>query len=205
MRHSLILLGFCFLSQSFALDVNEIINKTLAKYENMNSFYAEFDQEYCDGSSGVCQLFKGKIYFLRPNFFRMEFTEPKQMYVGDSVSLWVYLPDEKRAIRQNFGQVPFAVNPDIFLKDYEEHFNATLVKETDNNFEIALTPIEETEIYEMITISIHNKKFEITAITITDGTGTKSNFDFHKIKINKNISKKLFKFQPPKGTKIDEY
>jgi outer membrane lipoprotein carrier protein len=189
----------------YALDIDQVIDKTLQKYENMTSFYAEFTQIYCDELSGTCQDYDGKIYFMKPNFFRMEFEDPHQIYVGDSSSLWIYIPDEKRAIRQHIGHVPFAVSPDIFLKDYEENFLAELTNEGENTVEITLTPKEDTDIYNTITVTIHSKKYEIMAIAILDNAGTESKYEFDKIEINKKISKKLFEFNPPEGTSIDEY
>jgi len=196
---------FVIVLQAFAIDMDEIINKTIEKYENLNSFYAEFNQILCDEVSGTCSNFEGKIYFLRPNFFRMEMESPKQIYVGDSVSLWVYLPEKNRAIRQSLGQMPFQINPDIFLKDYEKRFNAELTDEDKNSVQITLTPKDKTDIYEKIIIKILKGKFEIAAITIIDEIGSESKFNFDKIEINKKISKKLFDFNPPKGTQIDEY
>lgn len=196
---------FVIMLQAFAIDMDEIINKTIEKYENLNSFYAEFNQILCDEVSGTCSDFEGKIYFLRPNFFRMEMESPKQIYVGDSVSLWVYLPEKNRAIRQSLGQMPFQINPDIFLKDYEKRFNAELTDEDKNSVQITLTPKDKTDIYEKIIIKILKGKFEIAAITIIDEIGSESKFNFDKIEINKKISKKLFDFNPPKGTQIDEY
>lgn len=201
----IIFLSIGIIFKLFATDVDQIIDKTLEKYENSTSFYAEFNQIYCDEVSGTCRNFEGKIYFLKPNFFRMEFENPKQIYVGDSNSLWIYLPDEKRAIRQNFGQLPFAISPDMFLKDYEENFHAAITKEEKDKVEITLTPKEEIEIYKKITVTIHSKKFEINAIAIIDETGSESKFEFDKIEINKKISKNLFEFNPPEGTTIDEY
>ena len=196
---------FVIVLQAFAIDMDEIINKTIEKYENLNSFYAEFNQILCDEVSGTCSNFEGKIYFLRPNFFRMEMESPKQIYVGDSVSLWVYLPEKNRAIRQSLGQMPFQINPDIFLKDYEKRFNAELTDEDKNSVQITLTPKDKTDIYAKIIIKILKGKFEIAAITIIDEIGSESKFNFDKIEINKKISKKLFDFNPPKGTQIDEY
>ncbi|MCK4756067.1 MAG: outer membrane lipoprotein carrier protein LolA [Candidatus Stahlbacteria bacterium] len=206
MKNKIIIFSmFVIVLQAFAIDMDEIINKTIEKYENLNSFYAEFNQILCDEVSGTCSNFEGKIYFLRPNFFRMEMESPKQIYVGDSVSLWVYLPEKNRAIRQSLGQMPFQINPDIFLKDYEKRFNAELTDEDKNSVQITLTPKDKTDIYEKIIIKILKGKFEIAAITIIDEIGSESKFNFDKIEINKKISKKLFDFNPPKGTQIDEY
>lgn len=187
----------------FGIELDEIVNKTVARYENLTSFYTKFTQVFCEKASGICQDFEGEIYFLKPNYFRMEIKKPKQTLVGDSTSLWIYLPDKKKAVRQNLGQMPFAINPDMFLKDYEERFNAELTS-TEKEFEITLTPKEETEIYEKIIVNIHNTKFEITGITIIDEAGAENKFTFNKTKLNKKMSKNLFKFSPPKGTEVIE-
>jgi chaperone LolA len=185
--------------------VEEIIEKTLGHYENMESFYAEFEQRQCDVVRGICCDYEGKIYFVKPNFFRMEIENPEQIYVGDSVSLWIYLPEKKHAIRQSLGQVPFQINPDHFLVDYQKRFSADLASETAKTYEILLTPKESTDIYDSITISIAKDDHQISAITIFDQAGSENSFVFSKTEINKKISKKKFEFKPPKGTQVDEY
>ncbi|MEO0185685.1 MAG: outer membrane lipoprotein chaperone LolA [candidate division WOR-3 bacterium] len=199
-----ILIFFLFaLNTGFAQQIDSVINKTIANYQNLNSFYIEFTQQFCEKTSNICQNFEGSVYFLKPNYFRMEINNPKQIYVGDSISLWIYMPDRKRAIRQHLGaQIPFAVNPDIFLKDYQERFNAEL--KVNKNYEIILTPREETEIYQKIIIGIDKNKYEIISISIFDETESENKFIFKDIQLNKKLSKKLFEFKPPKGTEIIE-
>jgi len=192
-------------TSTYAQNVDQIIEKTLAHYQKMESFYAEFEQTQCDEIRGICCSYTGKIYFLKPNFFRMEMDDPEQIYVGDSVSLWIYIPEKKHAIRQNLGTVPFQVNPDYFLLNYQERFNAEINKETDNAFDVLLKPKLATDIYDHILISIAKKDYQISGITICDQAGSENSFIFKKIEINKNISKKKFKFEPPEGTQIDEY
>lgn len=189
----------------FAQNIEQIIEKTLVHYQNMETFYAEFDQQQCDEVRGICCNFSGTIYFKKPNFFRMEMKDPETIYVGDSVSLWIYIPEEKHAIRQNLGEVPFQINPDIFLHNYQERFSAELTGETEKAYEITLVPKEATDIYDHITISVAKKNHQIAAITICDQAGSENSFNFNKIIVNKKISKKKFEFEPPKDTKIDEY
>ncbi len=197
------LLILIFLLPLWAIELKEVIDKTIQNYQNLKSFYVEFTQEFCEKASQTCQSFEGKIYFLSPNFFRMEMKEPKQIYVGDSISLWVYFPDKKKAIRQHFGfQMPFAVNPDLFLKDYNDRFNAEL--RVNKNYEIILSPKEETEIYKRVAVLVNKEDFKITGITVIDNTDSENRFIFKNIQLNKKISKKLFKFNPPKGTEIIE-
>ncbi|MGQ9663740.1 MAG: LolA family protein [bacterium] len=187
----------------FTQEIDSVINRTIAHYQYLNSFYIEFTQQFCDNTSGTCQNFEGCIYFLKPNYFRMELKNPHQIYVGDSVSLWLYLPDKKRAIRQHFGpQIPFAVNPDIFLKNYQERFNAEL--KTNKNYEVMLTPKEDTEIYQKIIVTIDPQKYEIVGVNIIDEAETENKFIFKNIQLNKKLSKKFFEFKPPKGAEIIE-
>ncbi|MGB9720997.1 MAG: outer membrane lipoprotein chaperone LolA [bacterium] len=187
----------------FAQQIDSVINKTIINYQNLTSFYIEFTQQFCEKTSNTCQNFDGCVYFLKPNYFRMEINNPKQIYVGDSVSLWIYMPDRKKAVRQHLGaQIPFAVNPDIFLKDYQERFNAELM--VNKNYEIILTPKEETEIYQKIVIGIDKNRYEIVSISIFDETESENRFIFKNIQLNKKLSKKLFEFKPPKGTEIIE-
>ncbi len=204
MKRSIVLVLHCA-AALFAAEVDDVIQKTLEKYENMKSFHAEFNQFLCDEVSGTCQNFEGDIYFVKPNYFRMEIKEPRQIYVGDSISLWIYIPEEKKAIRQHLEQVPFAINPDFFLKNYAERFTAELTEEEKDVFLVSLTPRQETEIYEKITISIHKTKFEIAGVTVLDKTGSESTFNFDNIEVNKKIPRRLFEFNPPNGITIDEY
>jgi outer membrane lipoprotein carrier protein len=201
----LMIVSFIICVPLHAENVDQIIEKTLVHYENMETFYAEFDQKQCDEVRGICCDYTGVIYFKKPNFFRMEMKEPETIYVGDSVSLWIYMPESKHAIRQNLGEVPFQINPDMFLQDYQERFNAEMTGETDKVFKITLLPKENTDIYDHISLSIGKKDYQINAITICDQAGSENSFIFNKIVVNKNISKKKFKFDPPKGTTIDEY
>jgi outer membrane lipoprotein carrier protein len=187
-----------------AADLNEVITRTNATYAGLNSYYTQFTQALCDETAGTCQSFEGEIYFLAPNFFKMTINDPPQVLVGDSASLWIYMPKEKRAIRQSLKQMPFAVNPSGFLKNYDERFNAALTHADETYYEITLTPKEPTEIVSKIVIRISATAFEITDIAITDQAGTENKFVLEKTEINKKISKKIFQFKPPKGTEIIE-
>jgi len=197
----LFMIGFACLS---AANLDEVVDRTNATYANLNSFYTKFTQTMCDEAAGICRMFEGEIYFLKPNFFRMTIKDPPQVLVGDSASLWIYMPKEKRAIRQALTQMPFAINPEIFLKDYNERFNAALTGEDKDFYEITLSPKEETEIFGKIVIRVSLPGYKITDISIVDPAGAENKFAFEKTEINKKINKKNFQFNPPKGTDIIE-
>ena len=201
----LILLPILIVSQLLALEANEILGKTIEQYRNMNTFYTEFEQEYCDEDAGICQRFEGKTYYMKPNFFRMEIENPNQIYVGDSISLWIYMPDEKRAVRQALTQMPFQISPDAMFENYEEDFVSSLTGEDDIHYEIVLEPKDETDIYRRLKVKISKETFEIAGISVTDESGVESKFEFTKVEINKKIDRKIFEFKPPKGVQVDEY
>jgi outer membrane lipoprotein carrier protein len=188
-----------------ATQASEVMDKTIELYQNMNSFYAEFVQVYCDEEAGICQRFEGRTYYMRPNYFRMEIDDPEQVYVGDSASLWIYFPEENRAIRQNLEQLPFQVSPDALLADYKSDYDAEIVDENKEYYEIDLTPLENASIYRKLTVRIKTKTFEIIGITVYDDAGNESKFEFSKVELNKKLSKSIFQFNPPEGVQIDEF
>jgi chaperone LolA len=202
---NLILLPVVLVSHLFALEANQILEKTVEKYRNMSTFYTEFEQEYCDEDAGICQHYEGKTYYMKPNFFRMEIEQPKQIYVGDSVSLWIYMPDDKRAIRQALQQVPFQISPDALFENYEEDFIASVTNEGEDYYEIALQPKDENDIYRKLTVEIKKETFEIIGLSVVDESGIESTFEFTKVEINQKIDKKLFEFKVPAGVQVDEY
>ena len=192
-------------TQLAAIDAGAVLDNTIKQYRDMKSFYAEFEQVFCDEEAGICQKYEGRTYYMKPNFFRMEIDEPKQIFVGDSVSLWIYFPDDNRVIRQGLQQMPFQINPDALLADYEKDYDAQIVTENPEHYEIQLDPKEETDIYRKLSVKIKKKTYEIIGIIVYDDAGSENKFDFTKVEINKKINKKLFQFSPPEGVQIDEF
>jgi outer membrane lipoprotein carrier protein len=205
MKRLFLIFLLIFISPLLALEANEVLDKTIKRYKNMNSFYAEFEQTYCDEEAGICQRYEGRTYFMKPNFFRMEIDEPQQIYVGDSVSLWIYMPSEKRVVRQSLQQIPFQINPDALFEDYEANYDAEILSAEGDYYEISLEPKDETDIYRKMTVKIQNNTFEIIGISVVDDTGTESKFEFSEVEINKEISRDKFEFNPPEGVQVDEF
>lgn len=185
-------------------DLEEIIEKTNAHYRNLNSFYTRVQQVTCDEALGICNVYEGEIYFLKPNYFKMVIEKPPQILVGDSSSLWVYFPLEKRAIRQFLKDIPYAVNPDIFLMDYQNQYETTLSAEGSGVYEITLTPKEADGIFHHAVITIDAQTFLIKAVAVIDPSGTENKFHFEATKLNPALDRKIFKFNPPRGTEIIE-
>lgn len=199
-----ILLFICA-TQCYALDVDGIISKTIANYENMKTLYIEFSNVLCDEASGTCNMTDGIIYFKKPSSFRLEMENPEQIYIGDSSTLWIYIPAEKRAIKQSMTELPFQVNPDLFLRDYEERFTATLMEETEETYMIRLIPKDSTDVYDRINLDIAKDQYTIVGIAVFDDIGSENKYSFHKVEIDAKISKKLLEFKPPSGVRVDEY
>ncbi len=205
MKRLLLLFSLIVISPLLALEADEVLDRTIERYQNMTSFYADFEQTYCDEEAGICQRYEGRTYFMKPNFFRMEIDDPEQIYVGDSVSLWIYMPAEKRVIRQSLQQMPFQINPDALFADYESNYDAEIISAEEDYYEISLEPKDETDIYRKMTVTIQNNTYEVIGISIIDDTGIESKFRFSNVEINKKLSRDLFEFNPPQGVQVDEF
>ncbi len=204
MKIAIVVISFGLFAGISGIELAEIIENTLENYQGLTSFYAEFEQILCDEVSGTCASYTGKVFYAEPNFFRMEIDDPQRIYIGDGTALWIYDPEEKRAIKQDMAAVPLHINPDMFLTDYDEKFTAELSADTQAAYEVTLTPKDETSLYARIVISISKEKFRITGISIHDDIGSENKYLFEKFETNKKISKDTFVFRPPPGTRIDE-
>ncbi len=188
-----------------AEELSDFIQKTIDHYDNLKSLSTDFEMITCDEMTGTCQNIEGKIYYQRPFAFRLEFHDPDIFYIGDSTVLWIYVPAHKKAVKQNMESVPWQVQPASFLKEFGTKYNAEERSNGDARTTVILKPIDETDLYDHIELSIDRASYTIKSMLIVDKAGSERKISFSNIKFNKKISKSIFNFTPPTGTQVDEY
>ncbi|MBN2464836.1 outer membrane lipoprotein carrier protein LolA, partial [candidate division WOR-3 bacterium] len=102
MRQTLLLLGLLVCLTQAADD--SIWQDLRARYLGLKTLSGTFAENICSEQQGTCTGFEGKFAIAVPARYRLEVTEgPKQLFVSDSTNLWIYLADEKRAVKQPAG------------------------------------------------------------------------------------------------------
>ncbi|MCX7732930.1 MAG: outer-membrane lipoprotein carrier protein LolA [candidate division WOR-3 bacterium] len=141
-------------------------------------------------------IFKGSFLFQLPHNFRLEVQEPvRQTIVGNDSVVWFYFPDEQRAVRQQRNQpVPLLafVEPllDTSSRITEEGTGIILI-ENDNSF---LSPLR---------LELDPTGTTVTGLTFTDELGNQCRFLLNRQRWNPPVSRKNFRFTPPRGVTVE--
>ncbi len=173
-----------------------------ARYLSLRTLSGTFEQTTCSDLDGTCQRFTGSFRFRLPGRFRLEVESPqRQVIVSDSTTLWIYLPDEKRAIRQPaYGPSPVLAFLDPVLDPNTE---ARVTRDsTGPRLVQVLTPDSLSALSDLV-LELDAAGTRITAFSFSDGWGNKTRFALSNQQWNPRLADRLFTFTPPKGTTIE--
>ena len=186
-----------------AADADEIIARTSKNYEAIKSFSAQFDRKTCNVSEEVCQLSQGKISYQEPDLFRIEISSPnKETYVSDGADLWIYVPAQKKVVKQPIADHKMILSPRYFLDDFKERFTCTLEEEGEKTWKVKLVPKDETYFLQDIILTIDRATYRVLGFATFDKNETNIGFDFVRLVTNPRLNAKLFTFKVPKGVEV---
>lgn len=197
---------FLLTVNSFILANNSLMSIVQEKYSKITTIQGKFIQNLCSEEQGTCQQFEGIFSAQKPSFSRLEVTKPeKQLIVSDTANLYYYLVNKKKVYVQSANTgINFFKIFDILLQDTAK-FTMT---GSDNKYAILQykkDTLEQSNIFEDLKLSINNKTYLIEKFSFTDFTGSENEFILTNIKVNQNLSPKLFKFTIPKGVEVIKY
>ena len=182
------------------------ITEVQKKYEEIQTFSCSFTQityPKSEGRSRLHQEFKGKIIAERPNKFRMEVKKPeKQLILSDGETLWIYLSEEKRALKMNPEQ-GLTMPVEIFFNPFEVYEVGWSIEKGRKPI-LDVFPIEEGVLFEKARVEIHPKTLLMKEIRLFDSEGNQIHYTFSKVKVNRKVKPSAFQFDPPKGVEVVE-
>lgn len=199
--HSLWLL--LLVSVAAAAPTDSLWQNLRRRYTSLRTLSGEFEERLCSDAAGTCQNFVGKFSIRVPSRYRLEVTEPvRQLLVSDSTSLWIYLPEEKRAIKQpagGFAPVLAFLGPVL-----DSTATATVYQDSTGNYVADVHLDDELSAMSELRLELDATATRVRAFSFTDAWGMHYHFKLLKQNWNPRLSDKLFKFTPPKGVTIEE-
>ncbi len=141
-------------------------------------------------------IFKGSFLFQLPYNFRLEVQEPvRQTIVGNDSIVWFYFPDEQRAVRQQRNQpVPLLAFVEPLLDTNSritEKGTGIIMIENENSF---LSPL---------LLELDPNGTTVAGLSFTDELGNQCRFLLARQRWNPPVSRKSFRFIPPKGVTVE--
>lgn len=178
----------------------EQFNRELAA---TRTYQANFKQVTVDASNRQLQLSQGRMWLMRPGYFRWETDTPnKQILITDSKTLWIYNIDLAQATVQPISKRNY-INPAALLTGSTEHlqqqfFITTKIASGQQVFE--LQPKLKDIPFKSVQIIFDAHR--LVAMKVLNNLDETSVFKFSNITVNAPLSRDLFQFKPPRGVDV---
>ncbi len=201
MRQTLLLLGLCL---CLAQASNDSIWPNLrARYLGLKTLSGTFTENICSEQQGSCTEFDGKFAIAVPARYRLEVTEgSRQLFVSDSTNLWIYLADEKRAMKQpagGFAPVLAFLGPVL-----DSTATAEVSRDSTGIYVAKVSMGDDMSALNDLLLELNEAGTRIDGFSFSDGMGNKIHFRFYDQKWNEKLPAGIFKFTPPKGVAVEE-
>lgn len=195
------LLFIVYAGLSYGQDAQEIIRRVQSKYDNITDAKATFTQTL-KGSGGKGTSSSGVIYIKKQNNYRIE--AGNQVIITDGVTSWVYSPNKKQVVIDNYKDDGSTFSPNKFLFSYPENFYSDLEGEENiggaNCYVIKLTPRSGSNV-KSAKIWIDSSDDLIRKITISTNQSTNT-YTLKDITLDAGVSSSKFTFSPPSGVEV---
>lgn len=184
-----------------AQDAQEIIRKVQSKYDNISDARATFTQT-TKPSGGKGKSTSGVIYIRKQNSYRIE--AGSQIIITDGATSWVYSPNKKQVVIDNYKDDGSSFSPNKFLFNYPENFYSDLEGEEKIGgaecYVIKLSPRSGGSV-KSAKIWIDKNEDVIRKITISTNQSTNT-YTLKDITLDAGISSSKFTFTPPSGVEV---
>lgn len=192
-------------------DVAQAVKKLEQAYEALKDMQTVFQQETRSGAVGVVQKAAGRVYFKKIGKMLWKYETPEaQHIILDGKSLWVYLPEEKQAMHNNFSSIPQHIVVDLFRGriDIQSKFSVSFAQpqagETPGQVMLVLVPIEPDPTLSRLVLWLDPQRFLVRKSSLTDAFGNCTDLTFEDIRVDQGLSDELFAFSPPPGVDVFE-
>lgn len=172
------------------------------RYLSLKTLSGRFEETICNEADGTCQRFTGSFRIRLPGRYRLEVDSPQQqVIVSDSSTLWIYLPGEKRALRQPaVGPSPVLAFLDPVL---DPNTDAEIDTDSAGRKTVRVLNPDSLSALGDLALELDKEGRRIVAFSFVDGWGNKTTFELKDQQWNPRLADKLFTFTPPKGTTIE--
>lgn len=190
------------LALTLMLPAEETWGQLRERYSRLRTLSGEFEETLIPGFDTTQQRFLGNFYLRLPGSFRIEVKFPyKQTIVGDESTLWIYFPEEKRALRQaGNGPVPFLA---FFHLLQDPSVDVQVSKDSAGFTQLYVSDSTGSASFSNFTLTLDKTGTRIVRFSFADGWGNRYAFKFFRQQWDAKIPSHFFRFIPPRGTRVD--
>ncbi len=151
----------------------------------------------------------GKL-FLSKALFRFESTN-KEILVYDGVNIWTEQPGDKdlgiestitKSKLVGVSSSQALLGRLLTQERLSQHFSIKEIKRKNEDWVYITVPKDKKIGINLLEIRFSSDEKNLLGMTITDDIGNKTQWNFSKISLHKKANPRLFKYTPPKGSKV---
>lgn len=170
------------------------IQKVQSKFNSLNNFQSDFVQ-MSNNKVGL----KGKFYFSKENNYRIELQN--NIIISNGTTIWNFDKKRNRVVISNVEDDPLSFSLREYIFNYPIKCSITEKKINKNKIVISLKPRSDEINFKEAKLFLTDN-YLINKIEVEDFNGSSFSFIFSNIKVDKNISPKLFQFVNNSDAKI---
>jgi outer membrane lipoprotein carrier protein len=192
------------------MPLGELIARAQERYEKTEDLKARFIQEATIKAMNKTDREEGILYVKNPKRMLWNYSKPKaKKLIINPQRAWLYIPDDRVVYIQeaeNVYKSKLAVKFLSGIGKLGEDFHISYAKPTavdgKGNFLLTLVPKVSDMGIDTLHLIIDKDNFQVIQCSFMDLYGNTTRIRLMDIKINNNLSDKLFHFKPPAGVEV---
>ena len=194
---------------AFAADarLDALLKGVEARYNRAKTLQVLFQEDYTRAGEGHRPTESGILMLRKPGRFRWAYNQPKgKLWISDSKSLWLWLPDENRAEKMKLQESEDMRAPLAFLLGklyFEKEFRDLQARPDGTDTRITGAPKTDTLPYSEVQFVV-TPDSRIRIVKVTGFDKSVMEFHFDQERLDPKLDDKLFQFQVPKGADLVE-
>ncbi len=206
MRMRTFMLILALLALPLSAQASPLTDAIQKRYETIQHFQADFQQELTNAASGSVEKRSGRIWFKQPSLVRWDTLKPeKEILVVGQNAVWNYVEADKIAMKYRTNQVFNSKTMIRFLSgkaNLKEDFKVTEQGAEDGLIKVRLVPKEPEPSMVMAYIWVDPKTHLLGRVLIVDFFGNGNQLTLLGLATDKRPEAKLFEFTPPAGVQV---
>lgn len=208
----LLLLGPCAAAGGAgqALTPDAVVARVQSRYERTARLQARFRQETRVPGFDQVQTGEGQVWILKPGMMRWDYTKPeRQTIIANGDTLWIYLPEDRQAIRDHLNHSLGTRTPALFLAGEARLTDLFTVAGMSGQgpgegglLQLELTPKGETLPYTQVSLGVDPGSYLVRLVRVIDAAGNMTAMWFSDIDTEAAVAPSLFQFQVPPGVEV---
>ncbi len=189
---------------------DELVARVQHRYDRTERLHARFRQETRMQGFDHVQTGAGQVWIRKPGMMRWDYAQPeRQTIIANGETLWIYLPEDRQAIREQVNRSLGTRTPALFLAGQArltELFTVaaapTQLPGAGGLLRLELIPKADALPSAQVELGIDAVSYLVTLVRLVDALGNITTMWFSDIDTEAAVDASLFQFQVPPGVEV---